>query len=197
VTHPIEKESFRILDERLDLGHLTPGARAVVARVVHASADVDLAASMRVDDGAVDAGVAAVRRGAAVVVDVEMVRAGIAGYPAVCMLGGAEAGPGGYPTRSAMAIRSAAARFPDGAVWVIGCAPTALAELVRLVEAGEVRPALVIGVPVGFVGAAEAKAAAARLPVPVITNVGEKGGSAVAAAAFNAIRRLAVSSPGG
>lgn len=191
MTHPIEQESYRILAGRIDLTALAPGPRAVVERVVHASADLDFARSMRVDEAAVAAGVAAVRAGAAVVVDVEMVRAGISGYPTECLLSEASAGPDGLPTRSAMAIRASAARHPDGSVWVIGCAPTALAELVRLVADGLVRPGLVIGLPVGFVGAADAKRAAAALGVPVITNVGEKGGSAVAAAAFNAVRRLA------
>jgi precorrin isomerase len=192
--HPIETESYRILATRVDLSGLGPRSRAVVERVVHASADPELAQTMIVADDAVDAGLAALRAGAPVVVDVEMVRAGITGYPTECLLAGAVAGPGGYPTRSAMGVRSAVARYPDGAVWVIGCAPTALAELIEQAAAGHVRPALVIGLPVGFVGAAEAKAAAraaARATgLAVITNVGEKGGSAVAAAAFNAVWRL-------
>jgi len=108
----------------------------------------------------------------------------------VILLAGAVAGPGGYPTRSAMGVRAAAARYPDGAVWVIGCAPTALAELVAQAASGLVRPALIIGLPVGFVGAAEAKQAARGTDLAVISNVGEKGGSAVAAAAFNAVLRL-------
>lgn len=189
--HPIEEESYRVLSGRVDLGHLAPGPRAVVARVVHASADLEFASSMRVDEAAVAAGVAAVRAGAPVVVDVEMVRAGISGYPTECLLGDVSAGPGGFPTRSAMAIRAAVRRHPDGGVWVIGCAPTALTEVVRLTGAGDLRPALVIALPVGFVGAAEAKERAAGMAAPVITNVGEKGGSAVAAAAFNAVVRLA------
>ena len=188
--HPIEQESYRILATRVDLGAFGPRSRAVVERVVHASADPQLAETMVVSDDAVDAGIAALRAGAAVVVDVEMVRAGITGYPTECQLAGAVAGPGGYPTRSAMGVRAAAARFPEGAVWVIGCAPTALAELVEQAAAGHVRPALVIALPVGFVGAAEAKAAARGSALPVISNVGEKGGSAVAAAAFNAVLRL-------
>jgi precorrin-8X/cobalt-precorrin-8 methylmutase len=162
--------------------------------VVHASADPELAQTMIVADEAVDAGVTALRAGAPVVVDVEMVRAGITGYPTECLLADAVAGPGGYPTRSAMGVRAAVARHPAGAIWVIGCAPTALAELIDQTAAGRVRPALVIGLPVGFVGAAEAKAAAraaaAATDLAVITNVGEKGGSAVAAAAFNAVLRL-------
>ena len=190
MVHPIERESFEILAGRVDLAHLEPGPRAVVARVIHASADLEFATSLVLSTAAVTAGVDAVRAGAPVVVDVQMVAAGIAG-PTVCRLADAQADPTGYPTRSAQAIRLAAADHGEGAVWVIGCAPTALQELVGLVHAGAVRPALIIGLPVGFVGAAESKAAARRLAVPTITNVGEKGGSAVAAAAYNALERLA------
>jgi precorrin isomerase len=193
-THPIEQESFRILAGRVDLAHLAPGPRTVVERVIHASADLEFATSMVVDEASVAAGVAAVAAGAPVVVDVQMVAAGISGYPTTCLLEEASAGPGGLPTRSSMAVRLAAERHPRGAVWVIGCAPTALSELLGLVETDRAHPALVIGLPVGFVGAAEAKAAARRLHdrtgMAVITNVGEKGGSAVAAAAFNALVRL-------
>jgi len=188
--HPIEEESYRILATRVDLGAFGLRSRAVVERVVHASADPAVAETMVVADDAVDAGVAALRAGAPAVVDVEMVRAGITGYPTECLLAGALAGPGGYPTRSAMGVRAAAARYPQGAVWVIGCAPTALVELIEQAAAGHVRPALVIALPVGFVGAAEAKAAARGSGLAVISNVGEKGGSAVAAAAFNAVLRL-------
>ncbi|MGH8990745.1 MAG: precorrin-8X methylmutase, partial [Acidimicrobiia bacterium] len=87
--------------------------------------------------------------------------------------------------------RLAAARHPEGAVFAIGCAPTALAELIRLARAGEVAPALIVGLPVGFVGAAEAKDALVRSGLVSITNRGEKGGSAAAGAAVNALVRLA------
>jgi precorrin isomerase len=190
-SHPIEAESYRILTSRLDLTHLDPGPRAVVARIVHASADLSFAESVRVTTEAVNAGVAAMDAGATVIVDVEMVAAGITGMATTCLLDEAVAGPGGFPTRSAAAMRLAVERHADGAVFVIGCAPTALVELIDLAAAGRVRPALVIGLPVGFVGAVEAKEAAHRSPLLTITNVGEKGGSAVAAAALNAIARLA------
>lgn len=206
--HPIEAESYRILAGRVDLSGFGPGGRAVVARVIHASADVEYASTMVVDEAAVGAGVAALRAGAPVVTDVEMVAAGIAGVDAVCHLDAATAGEG--LTRSAAAMRIAAERHPDGAVVVVGCAPTALAEVVGLWTAGAFHPALVVGLPVGFVGAAEAKEALRRAglrgpnarpglrgpsagstTLRSITNVGEKGGSAVAAAAVNAMVRLA------
>jgi precorrin isomerase len=108
-----------------------------------------------------------------------------------CLLDDVPAATGG-DTRSSAAIRLAAADHPDGALWVIGNAPTALRTLVELHAAGRVRPAAVVGLPVGYVGAAEAKAALWASPLrPVaITNVGERGGSPVAAAAVNALARL-------
>jgi precorrin-8X/cobalt-precorrin-8 methylmutase len=188
--HPIEAESYRILGRRVDLSHLAPGPREVVARVIHASADVDYATTMVLDEAAVAAGVNALRRGAPVVTDVEMVRVGLA-VAACCFLADARAGRDGSPTRSAAAMRLAARRFPAGAVVVVGCAPTALAEVVRLAADEGFAPSLVIGLPVGFVGAAEAKAAARASGLATITNVGDKGGSGVAAAALNAVARLA------
>lgn len=192
--HPIEQESYRILASRVDLLDRPPGERSVIERIIHATADLEFARSTIVDESAVRRGVDALRAGAPVIVDVEMVRAGISGHPTVCLLDSVNGRPGGFPTRSALAIRAAAERHPEGAIWVVGCAPTALQEILSLVEQAKLRPGLVIGLPVGFVGAAEAKAAArasaARNGMAVITNVGEKGGSAVAAAAFNAILRL-------
>lgn len=193
--HPIEAESFRILADRLDLTAWHPDAAAVVARVVHATADVALGRSMVVPAPAVAAGVAAVAAGAPVVCDVEMVRAGLPGLPTCCHLGEAAPGPGGTPTRSAVAAARAAACHPDGAILVCGCAPTALDTWLDLIEAGSLRPALVVGLPVGFVGAAEVKqrlaAMAGTAQVPAITNVGERGGSAAACGAVNALARLA------
>ena len=194
--HPIEAESYRILASRIDLTHLDSGVRAVVERVIHASADLEFASTMRVDAASVARGVSAIAGGAPVVVDAEMVRAGITGSPTVCLLSSAVAGPDGFPTRSAMAIRAAAELYDRDAVWVIGNAPTALMEVIALIESGDLAPALVIGLPVGFVGAAQSKQALRDLAgarhLATITNVGEKGGSAVAAAAFNALARLAV-----
>ncbi|HWC39723.1 MAG TPA: precorrin-8X methylmutase, partial [Acidimicrobiales bacterium] len=175
---------------RVDLSHLGPGARAVVARIIHASADTDYAHTTVVDEAAVRAGASALRAGAPVLTDVEMVRQGISGVETVCCLDEIPARPATGATRSAMGIALAARRHPSGAVVAVGCAPTALLEVVRLVAEEGFAPALVVGMPVGFVGAAEAKAATRQSGLPAITNVGEKGGSAVTAAAVNAIIRL-------
>lgn len=195
IPHPIERRSYAILASRINLEGRSPGERAVIERIVHASADLDFATSTIVDDRSVEIGIDALRKGASVIVDVEMVGSGISNYPTQCYLREVIAGEGGFPTRSALAMRAAADRHRAGAIFVIGCAPTALFEVVDLVRAGSLIPALVIGLPVGFVGAAESKEAAREAAhetgVAFITNEGEKGGSAVAAAAFNAIARLA------
>jgi precorrin isomerase/sirohydrochlorin ferrochelatase len=190
-THPIETESYRILAERLDLSGWGEGPGAVAARIVHATADPTLVDSLVVSESAVDAGIGALGAGAPLLCDVEMVRSGVRG--GTCLLG--EIGPGAQPTRSAAAMALAADRYPDGAVVAIGCAPTALAEVNRRIRDGTFRPALVVGVPVGFVGAADAKeellAISDETGVPVIVLRGERGGAAVAAAAINALDRLA------
>lgn len=188
--HAIETESYRILNARAHLSALAPLTRAVVERVVHASADLDYVEDLRCDEGALAQGLAALRAGRPVVADVEMVAAGITRRdrfgPLVCRIGDpAAAGIAATAgiTRSAAAARLAFEQAGPDAVWVIGCAPTALFELLQL----DARPALVIGLPVGFVGAAESKDALRRSGLPALTNVSEKGGSAVAAAALNAL----------
>jgi precorrin isomerase len=192
--HPIEQESYRILEGLLDLGSLPPLSRAVIGRVAHATADLELAQSMVVDEDCLEEAVRALSNGAAVVADVEMVAAGITGVEVTCYLG--QVGAMARPTRSAEAIRRAAAEHPEGAIFVIGCAPTALAELVELAQLGAVRPALVIGTPVGFVGASEAKEALRASTLPFVSNRGAKGGSAVAAAVMNALVRASLKGTG-
>ncbi|MEU7803498.1 precorrin-8X methylmutase [Micromonospora arborensis] len=188
VVHPIEVESYRILRERVDLSHLPPLSRAVTERVVHASADLAYVDELVCDEAALESGLAALRAGTPVVTDVAMVAAGItrAGLELVCPVAepaAAELGRAAGITRSAAAVRIALDRVGPGAVWVVGCAPTALVELLTL----DAAPALVVGLPVGFVGAAESKAALRASGLPGVSNVGEKGGSAVAAAALNAL----------
>lgn len=181
LVHAIEQESYAILRSRVDTAALPPLTRAVVERVVHASADLDYVTDLVCEEAALAAGAAALRAGATVVADVEMVAAGITRRDVVCRIRDAVAAPG--ETRSAAAVRLAYADAGPGAVWVVGCAPTALFALLEL----DVRPALVIGLPVGFVGAAESKAALRGSGLPALSNVSEKGGSAVAAAALNAL----------
>lgn len=184
--HLIERESYRILRSTVDTSALPRHTRDVVERIVHTTADPDWLADLVADEAALAAGAGALAAGAPLVVDVRMLAAGVTAYPSVCGLDAAgTAGPG--LTRSAAGIRAAAARAADGAVWAIGNAPTALAELLRLAAAGEVRPALVIGLPVGYVGAVESKAALRATGLPNLSNRSAKGGAAVAAAAVNAL----------
>ena len=145
----IERESYRILESRAGTSRLPPLTRAVVERVVHASADLDYVSDLVCDEDALARGLAALRSGAAVVVDVEMVAAGITARDVVCRIADARAARG--VTRSAAAVRLAYADVGPGAVWVVGNAPTALQEILAL----GVEPAFVVGLPVGFVGAVE------------------------------------------
>jgi precorrin-8X/cobalt-precorrin-8 methylmutase len=190
---PIEAESYRILRSRIDLSHLPKLTRDVVERVIHASADFSYCSDLVCDEEALAAGVAALARGARVVADVGMVAAGITGYPVICKIGDSLAARLARTTGitvSAAAVRLAFGEAGPGAVWIAGCAPTALEEIIRR----EVEPSLVIGLPVGFVGAAAAKEALRASGLPSLTNVSEKGGSAVAVAAFNALLRAAKAS---
>jgi precorrin-8X/cobalt-precorrin-8 methylmutase len=187
VTHPIEAESYRILRSRIDLSHLPPLSRAVTERVVHASADLEYAETLVVDEATLQRGRAALLAGAPVVCDARMAAAGITAREPRVPLHDARTAPLAAElgtTRSAAAMRLAVGEVPAGAIWVVGNAPTALFELI---ERPPVDPALIVGLPVGFVGAAEAKAALAASGLPCVTNLAEKGGSAVAAAAVNAL----------
>ncbi|NHC12769.1 precorrin-8X methylmutase [Motilibacter deserti] len=181
VVHPIEQESYAILRSRVDTSHLPPLTRAVVERVVHASADLDYVQDLVCAEDDLERGLAALRSGVPVVADAEMVAAGITSRPVLCRVRDAVPGPG--ETRSSAGFREALEQVGHGAVWVVGNAPTALFTLLEL----DARPALVVGLPVGFVGAAESKAALRESGLPAVSNRSEKGGSAVAAAAVNAL----------
>jgi precorrin-8X/cobalt-precorrin-8 methylmutase len=186
----IEAESFRILRSRVDLTGLPPLTRAVTERVIHATADFGYVTDLVCDEAALQRGVSALRRAAPVIADVAMVAAGITGYPVISKIGdslAARLARTAGITLSAAAIRLAHGEAGPGAVWLVGCAPTALRELMSR----QVEPALVIGIPVGFVDAAESKEALRASGLPALSNISEKGGSAVAVAAFNALLRKA------
>ncbi|MBA3791903.1 MAG: precorrin-8X methylmutase [Rubrobacter sp.] len=184
--HPIEAESYRILRGLVDLSRFGPLSRAVAERVIHASADPEYADTLVLDEDALECGLEALRRGAPIVTDVRMVAAGITARETLCFVSDLRAKEMSEDlgiTRSAAGFRLAADEVGPGAAWVVGNAPTALFELVDM----DARPALVIGLPVGFVGAAESKEGLIRSDLPSVANRGPKGGSAVAAAALNAI----------
>jgi precorrin-8X/cobalt-precorrin-8 methylmutase len=188
--HPIEVESYRILRSRIDLSDRPPLTRAVIERIIQATADFDFVTDLVCDEAALAAGVEALRRGAPVIADVAMVSAGITDYPVTCKIGdslSARLARTANLTLSAAAVRLAFGEAGPGAVWLVGCAPTALHEIITR----QVEPALVIGVPVGFVGAAAVKDDLRASGLPALTNVSEKGGPAVAVAAFDALLRMA------
>jgi precorrin-8X/cobalt-precorrin-8 methylmutase len=194
VIHPIEQESFAILRGALAARHpdapvRPPLARAVLERIVHASADLEYAEDLVLPDEAVlEQAAAALREGASVVADVAMVAAGITRRQALCHITdprAAELAKATGITRSAAALRLAAEEAGPGAIYVVGCAPTALFELIG--QAEKYRPLLVLGLPVGFVGAVESKQALRESGLQAVSNVSGKGGSAVAAAALNAL----------
>jgi precorrin-8X/cobalt-precorrin-8 methylmutase len=199
----IEAESFRIIDSELSPHfRFTPQEHAVVRRVVHATADFEYARNLRFAPGCFEAFDKAYKAGASLVADVAMVAAGVSkdllarhGSKLLCPINDpavAVAAKAAGHTRSIEAMRAAALQAP-GAILVIGNAPTALLEAQRLIIAGKWKPALVIGVPVGFVSAEESKHALEHGhagEVPYITTLGRKGGTPAAVAIVNALLRL-------
>ncbi len=193
----IYQRSFALIREETDLTRFPPALHAIALRLVHAVADPTILPDLAWSDGAVEAGQTALARGAPVLVDAQMVAHGIirarlpAGNAVTCLLDD----PAVLAlSRQRKMTRSAAALelwvpLLDGAVVAIGNAPTALFRLLELIEEGAPRPALVLGFPVGFVGAAESKAALAAnsLGVAYVALAGRRGGSALAAAAVNAL----------
>ena len=196
----IERTSMAIIAEELKArGIVLPQENeAVVKRVIHTTADFDYAENLRCTPGAVDRGAAAIP-GAVIVTDTNMALAGIS-KPTLARLGGqarcfmaepsvAEDAREQGTTRAAVSMDRALREYPK-AVLAVGNAPTALLRIVELLEAGA-RPALVIGVPVGFVNVVESKErlleACLRYEVPTIVALGRKGGSSVAAAICNAL----------
>jgi precorrin-8X/cobalt-precorrin-8 methylmutase len=188
VVHPIEARSYRILRSRADTSALPYWSRAVAERVVHASADLGYLGDLALAEPELEAAAAALAAGAPIVADAAMVAAGVTTREALVLVGdprARELADRLATTRSAAAMHLAADLVGPGAVWVIGNAPTALDAVIDL--STRVRPAFVVGLPVGFVGAAESKARLRASGVPGVSNVSEKGGSAVAAAAVNAL----------
>lgn len=196
----IENRSMEIIAPHLEGLELDEAARKVYSRLIHASGDVGYAPLIRLHPQAIAAAQAALKGGCDIYTDVEMVRTGI-NKRKLAQFGGevfcrvaeqeiAETAKREGITRSMAAMRAFGKRM-DGQIIAIGNAPTALFEVLRLVEEENLRPACIIGIPVGFVGAADSKQALAEQEiVPYITVEGTKGGSPIAAAAVNAIMYL-------
>ena len=197
----IEESSFAIIDREAGMHDFEPKQWQVVRRVIHATADFEFKRLMRFHPEALRAGVLALRSGCPVVVDVKMIAAGLSeerltacGCAVHSFISDADVitrAKAANSTRAVEAMRKAwRLGLLAGAVVAVGNAPTALLEVVRLVREENARPALVVGVPVGFVSAAESKEAALSLPVPFIVARGRKGGSAIAVAILHALLAL-------
>jgi precorrin-8X/cobalt-precorrin-8 methylmutase len=191
----IYRRSFATIRAESDLGRFPADLAAVVVRMIHACGMVDLAADVEASPGLVAEARRALRGGAPVLCDARMVAAGItrsrlpAANEIVCALGDpgvAEHADSIGNTRSAAAVDLWRDRL-GGALVAVGNAPTALFRLLELCAAGAPRPAAVLGLPVGFVGAAESKRALAASGLPHLVVHGRRGGSAMAVAAVNAI----------
>jgi precorrin-8X/cobalt-precorrin-8 methylmutase len=193
----IERRSLALVEAALpSCSGWTSDARDVVKRMVYAAGDLALAGMARVHPDAVEAGVQAIRAGAPIVCDVRMVAAGLRPTAGRVLVAVDAINPHPSPlpegegTRTAAGIRALLADL-DGGIAVIGNAPTALLALLDTIDAGECQPALIIGTPVGFVAAAEAKQELVLRGMPYVTVEGTRGGSPIAAAAMNALLMLA------
>lgn len=197
----IEEQSFRIIDAEMGDHPFPLDQWQVLRRIIHTTGDFDYANWVRFHPLAITAGIAALRGGAPIVTDTRMIQVGLAPwrlawFGSQVMTPASEAQSQSLAkelqtTRSVAALRHRPERL-NGAVVAIGNAPTALLEMIRLVRDENIRPALIVGVPVGFVQAVESKESLLELSEqPAITVLGRKGGSAVAVAVLHALLELA------
>ena len=203
----IENRSMEIIAPHLEGLNLTEGEKKVCSRIIHASGDVSYAPIIKIHPNAIETIKSAIKRGANIFTDVEMVKRGINlrtlskfGGEIFCKVADDDvrefAAKNGI-TRSMAAMRIFNKRL-NGQIIAIGNAPTALFEVLRLIKEENILPASIIGVPVGFVGAAQSKfELIAQKNVPFITVEGTKGGSSIAVAALNAILYMLDNSRGG
>lgn len=199
----VEEAGLKMIDQEAGAHTFTPGQWAVVRQVIHATADFDLVQKMLFHPAAIEAGVAAIRFGADIVADAPTVDVGIVkdrlrkfGGTVWCFISDEDVigqARTADLSREAISMRKAA-ETSDGSIYVIGNSSSALIELIRLVREGKAKPSLIVGVPVGFVAAAESKEQLLSISTPYITCQGRKGGSAVATAIVNALSLMAARS---
>ena len=197
----IENLSFKIIDQEAGPHNFAVDQWSIVRRMIHTSADFDYIQNVRFHPDAVAAGINAIRSGHSIITDTNMVRVGIRsgdlngyGVSVKCLMDSPaihQKAKSDGTTRAKAAV-DAAVEEMKGGIYVIGNAPTALMRLIELLQDGKAQPALVIGLPVGFVNAAESKAALMETDIPYISNVGRKGGSNIAASVVNALTKLAM-----
>jgi len=197
----IEDESMQIIDDEVGSHQYDKFQWPIVRRVIHATADFDFAGKNKIifHKDAVMNGINALKEGCSIVVDVNGVIGGMNkqnpkdfGNKVICNISDpdiAERAKKENKTRSQISMRAAASEI-NGGVVAIGNAPTALLEVIQMISEGITKPALIIGIPVGFVAAAESKEKLQTIDVPYITNAGRKGGSSCAASIVNALFKL-------
>ena len=198
----IEPRSFAIIDAEAGSHDFDSETWQIVRRMIHTTADFEYMRTIRIHPDAIRSGIAALRAGKPIFTDTEMARSGIRkaeaarmGVSVACRIADPavrELAESEGVTRARAAVDAVLPQL-DGAIYAVGNAPTALLRLVELIRRGVARPALVVGLPVGFVNAAESKAELLETDIPSIANVGRKGGSNVAAAVINALLILAES----
>ena len=195
----IERRSMETIEREIgDMSAFSPLEKLIVKRCVHTTADFDYKENLRFSEKAVESGIETLRSGAIIVTDTQMAYSGIS-KPACKALGcelycfmsdpdvAVEAKKRGV-TRAIVSAEKAAKLFPDRQlIYAVGNAPTALIRLYELITENRFRPALIVGVPVGFVNVVESKELIMTAGVPYIVAVGRKGGSNVAAAVLNAM----------
>ncbi|MEM8673278.1 MAG: cobalt-precorrin-8X methylmutase [Cyanobacteria bacterium P01_G01_bin.67] len=197
LNHPIVEQSFAIIDREVGEHNLSSQEYAIARRVIHATADFEYLKLLQFSPGAIAAGIISLQQGIPIVTDVSMVKQGIKSLvtktfnnPIITAIDQAETAMPGK-TRTETGLLRCWEKYSE-AVYVIGNAPTALMALCEQVSNSEVKPALVIGVPVGFVSVIESKQALAKLDIPQILIQGRKGGSPAAASILNALLILAL-----
>lgn len=197
--HPIEKKSYEIIDGLIDLSSYPESHQEIFRRVIHTTGDINFIKGLTISDSAIDAGVNAIQNNALIWTDVTMVQTGLKralmqqwGLESACYIHDSEAfekAKTDQTTRAVAGLRLLAQKnIKSPLILVVGDAPTALLEAVKLTSNNELKVDLIIGIPVGFVGTEESKTALSnQSKVPYITNSGTRGGSTVAASIFNAL----------
>jgi len=192
LNHPILEQSFAIINQEIGEHTFTADEYAIVRRVIHSTADFEFAKLIDFSPEAITSGITAIQNKIPIITDVGMVKQGITGMvsktfgnPVMAAVEQASVALPGK-TRTETGLLSCYQQFPE-AIYVFGNAPTALLALCAELQQASVKPALVIGAPVGFISVVEAKETLAKTPVPQIRINGRKGGSPVAAAILNAL----------
>lgn len=196
LNHPIAEESFKIIDREISNHNLTESEYAIARRVIHTTADFEYLELLKFRHDAIASGIGAIKKQVPIVTDVSMVKQGIASMigktwqnPVISAVEQVKIAESGK-TRTETGLLKCCSEYPE-AIYIIGNAPTALLALCDCISTTNITPALVIGVPVGFVSVIESKQALSKLNIPQIITTGRKGGSTVAAAIFNALCVLA------